>query len=105
MSKWTSLSIHWDVSLGADKSSVWCNGKKLLNLTARTSPSATKTIIGDPAPDGNPNLASRNETLGLEGSIAFFNLYTENIVRDSGIRLHHVHCSWYKIDHNPITQG
>ena len=77
-----------------------------MNLTARTSPSATKTIIGDPAPDGNPNLASRNETLGLEGSIAFFNLYTENIVRDSGIRLHHhVLCSCYKIDHDPITLG
>lgn len=96
LGKWCCLSIHWDVPAGADKSSVWCNGKKLCNFTARTSVGSNQMTFGDLNPGG---------VAGLYGSIAFFALYKEISISDSDIKLHHhVLCkNWYKIDHDDIT--
>ena len=59
---WCCLSVHWDVPAGANKSSVWCNGKELCNFTARTSSGSNHMIFGDRNPNG---------IAGLDGSIAF----------------------------------
>jgi len=63
LNKWCCLSIHWNVPAGANKSSVWCNGKKLADFTARTSPGLNNMTFGDVNPNGYA---------GFNGSIAFF---------------------------------
>ena len=98
LNKWCCLSIHWNVPAGVNKSSVWCNGKKLCDFTARTSAGSNQMTFGDLNPGG---------TAGLDGSIAFFGLYKERVISDPDIKLHHrVLCkNWYKIDHDIITLG
>ena len=98
LNKWICLSIHWNVPAGANKSSVWCNGKKLCDSTARTSAGSNQMTFGDLNPTG---------VAGLNGSIAFFALYKERVIPEPEIRLHHyVLCqNWYIIDHDPIALG
>ena len=98
LNKWCCLSIHWNVPAGVTKSSVWYNGKKLCDFTARTSAGSNQMTFGDLNPNG---------IAGLNGSIAFFALYKERVIPEPEIRLHHyVLChNWYKIDHDPITLG
>ena len=71
LNKWICLSIHWNVPAGANKSSVWCNGKKLCDFTARTSIGSNQMTFGDLNPTG---------IAGLDGSIAFFALYKERVI-------------------------
>ena len=73
LNKWICLSIHWNVPAGANKSSVWCNGKKLCDFTARTSVGSNQMTFGDLNPTG---------IAGLDGSIAFFGLYKERVITD-----------------------
>ena len=96
LNKWICLSIHWDVPAGANKSSVWCNGKKLCNFTAITTAGANRMTLGDINQSGN---------VGLDGSLAFFTVYKERVISDSDIKLHHhILCkNWYNIDHDPIS--
>jgi len=96
LNKWCCLSIHWNVPGGANKSSVWCNGKKLCNFTAITAAGANQMTLGNTDPNGK---------LGLDGAIAFFALYKERVISDYDIKLHHhVLCkNWYNIDHDPIS--
>ena len=63
LNKWCCLSIHWDVQSGSDKSSVYCNGKKLRKFTAHSSTGSNQMTFGDLNPNG---------LAGLNGSIAFF---------------------------------
>ena len=96
INKWCCLSIHSNVPAGANKSNVWCNGKKLCDFTARTSAGSNQMTFGDSNPSG---------IAGLDGSIAFFALYKERVISEPDIRLHHhVLCkNWYNIDHDSIT--
>ena len=98
LNNWMCSSIHWNVPAGANKSNVWCNGKKLCDFTARTSSGSNQMTFGDL----NPNVIA-----GLNGSIAFFALYKERVIPEPEIRLHHyVLCqNWYNIDHDAITMG
>ena len=98
LNKWYCLSIHWNVPVGANKSSVWSNGKKLCDFTARTSAGSNQMTFGDLNPTG---------VAGLNGSIAFFALYKERVITEPDIRLHHhVLCkNWYDIDNDAITLG
>ena len=95
LNKWICLSIHWDVSGGNNASEVWCNGKKLANFTARTSPGSNTMTFGDFKPAGRA---------GLKGDIAFFCLYKCENLTETNIKLHHqVLCKWYAVDHDPIS--
>ena len=96
LNKWICLSIHWNVPAGANKSSVWCNGKKLCDFTARTSAGSNQMTFGDLNPSG---------IAGLDGLIAFFGLYKNKFIADSDIKLHHhVLCkNWYNITHDAIV--
>ena len=96
LNKWCCLSIHWNVPGGTNKSSVWCNGKKLCDFTARTSVGSTQMTFGDLNPNG---------IAGLKGSISFFALYKNRVITDPDIKLHHhVLCqNWYKITHDAIS--
>ena len=96
LNNWICLSIHWNVPAGANKSSVWCNGKKLTDFTARTSAGSTQMTFGDLNPNG---------IAGLIGSISFFGLYKNKFISDDDIKLHHhVLCNnWYKITHDAIS--
>ena len=95
LNKWICLSIHWDVPGGNNASEVWCNGKKLANFTAKTSPGSNTMTFGDLSPSG---------IAGLKGDIAFYCLYKGKNLTESNIKLHHrVLCEWYAVDHDPIS--
>ena len=95
LNKWVCLSIHWDVPGGNNASEVWCNGKKLANFAAKTSPGSNTMTFGDLNPSG---------IAGLKGDIAFFCLYKGKNLTESNIKLHHrVLCEWYAVDHDPIS--
>ena len=49
LNKWICLSIHWDMhsSPATNKSSVYCNGKKLASFTAKTSSGDSQITLGD----------------------------------------------------------
>ena len=98
LNKWCCLSIHWNVPAGANKSTVWCNRKKLCDFTATTSPGSNQMTFGDLNPSG---------IAGLDGSIAFFGLYKEKVISNPDIKLHHhVFCkNWFNIDHDSIALG
>ena len=95
LNKWICLSIHWDVPGGNNASQVWCNGKKLANFTARTSPGSNTMTFGDFKPAGRA---------GLKGDIAFYCLYKGENLTETNIKLHHqVLCKWYAVNHDPIS--
>ena len=95
LNKWICLSIHWDVPGGNNASEVWCNGKKLANFAAKTSPGSNTMTFGDLNPSG---------IAGLKGDIAFLCLYKGKNLTESNIKLHHrVLCEWYAVDHDPIS--
>ena len=98
LNKWCCLSIHWNISAEANKSSAWCNGKKLCDFTARTSSGSNQVTFGELDPNG---------VARLDGSIALFALYKDRVISDPDIRLHHhMFCkNCYYIDHDPITSG
>ena len=95
LNKWICLSIHWDVPGGNNASQIWCNGKKLANFTARTSPGSNTMTFGDFKPAGRA---------GLKGDIAFFCLYKGRKLTETNIKLHsQVLCEWYAVNHDPIS--
>ena len=95
LNKWICLSIRWDVPGGNNASEVWCNGKKLANFTARTSPGSNTMTFGDLNPSG---------IAGLKGDITFFCLYKDKNLSETNIKLHHrALCEWYAVDHDPIS--
>ena len=83
---------------GTNKSSVWCNGKKLCDFTARTASGSNQMTFRDLNPNGIAE---------LNGSIASFALYKEREISDPDIKLHHhmLRQNWYNIDHDAITLG
>ena len=94
LNKWICLSIHWDVPGGNNASQVWCNGKKLADFTARTSPGSNTMTFGDFKPSGRA---------GLKGDIALYCLYKGEKFTESKIKLHHhVLCRWYVDNYDPI---
>ena len=93
--KWIGLSVHWN--LVNEKSYVYCNGKKLTDVTSKTylTTGDSKLIFGDINP---------NKIAALYGSICTFLLYKDHRMIERDIKLHHhVFCKWYNIDHDPIT--
>ena len=95
LNKWICLSIHWDVPGGNNASQVWCNGKKLANFTARTSPGSNTMTFGDFKPAGRA---------GLKGDIALYCLYKGKNFTESKIKLHHhVLCRWFVDNYDPIS--
>ena len=94
LNKWVCLSIH--SNLPSEMSYVYCNGKKLCDVTSRTSPGANHVTFGEINPSG---------IAPMYGNIAAFLLYRGMAMTNRDIKLHHhVFCSkWYNIDHDPIT--
>ena len=95
LGKWCCLSVHWDISGGAGRSSCWVNGKKLKIFEARAITGATKMTIGDVNGNGN---------VSFNGDIQMFLMYNGFDMDNQFIRAHHkMICERYKIDHDVIS--
>ena len=108
LNKWCSLSIHWNGnSPQTNKSSIYCNGVKLVNFTSNHISSLGKMQIG--ALNYDDSLIFSNPVMRLSGTgmfkgdIAFF-MFKQGFMDERTILLHHkLFCEkWYNINANPI---
>ena len=82
LNQWVVLSIHWVIDAApTNKSTVWCNGIKLCNFTARASTGSTQMTFGDLNPSG---------IAPLDGDVSFFALYKSFALDEELIKLHHL---------------
>ena len=108
LNKWCSLSVHWNGnSPQTNKSSVYCNGVKLVNFTSNYLNASGKMQIGSSNDDDSivfSTFVMRFAGTGMfKGDIAFF-MFKQGIMDERTILLHHkLFCEkWYNINANPI---
>ena len=108
LDKWCSLSVHWNGnSPQTNKSSVYCNGVKLVNFTSNYLNASGKMQIGSSNDDDSivfSTFVMRFAGTGMfKGDIAFF-MFKQGIMDERTILLHHkLLCEkWYYINANPI---
>ena len=91
------MSVHWDVYTTPkdNKSSVYCNGKKLTSFTSKTVSGNTSLAIGD---------MTKVENSPLDGSIIFFSvLKYKKMTEKEILTYHYLLCNLYNVDHDPIN--
>ena len=96
LNKWICLSVHWDSDISTtNQSSVWCNGKKLCNFTARSVTGNVKLTLGD---------IKNSNNSPLDGSIIFFSVlkYKKMIAKEI-LFYHYILCNLYNVDHDTIN--
>ena len=84
-------------SPATNKSSVYCNGKKLASFTAKTSSGDTQITLGDIKKTGVNDSP-------FNGSIIFFSVYKHEKMTEKKIKFYHyVLCNSYNVNHDPIN--
>ena len=98
LDKWCSLSVHWNGnSPQTNKSSVYCNGVKLVNFTSNYLNASGKMQIGSSNYDDSivfSTFVMRFDGTGMfKGDIAFF-MFKQGIMDERTILLHHKLFLW-----------
>ena len=88
------LSVHYNTP-DENNSSVYCNGKYVINFTRETSTGENTFSIGSISSDPTNNTSSKH--------IAYFSLHHGRFSTIDIKRQHKYLCERYRIDHNPIS--
>ena len=88
------LSVHYNTP-DENNSSVYCNGKYVINFTRETSTGENTFSIGSISSDPTNNTSSKH--------IAYFSLYHGRFSTIDIKRQHKYLCERYRIDHDPIS--
>ena len=88
------LSVHYNTP-DENNSSVYCNGKYVINFTRETSTGENTFSIGSISSDPTNNTSGKH--------IAYFSLHHGRFSTIDIKRQHKYLCERYRIDHNPIS--